>query len=373
MALTQKGHNITLLYVEDDAATRKQVMRLFELSGYSCIAAENGREGREHYRRYRPDIVITDIMMPIMNGLEMAHDIRSEDPDAQFIIMTAFGETSYLLEAIDIGISQFVSKPVEFQKLLAAVKRCAHTLKLKAEAEHARHLEAVSILAGGMAHDFNNLLQVILGYISLAKINTEAGSKVYEYLENAEKGSDQAHELGQRLLTLATGSDDFKQTKSMAPLILDTVNSALNGTTISCNMDLQPDIPTAHVDEAQMRQVMYHLTENALDAMPHGGVLRVTAHSQSVTAADDFILPPGNYLHITFNDTGRGISDEDLPKIFDPYFSSKDMGNKKGQGLGLTACYSIIRRHGGLLTAESRLGEGTTIHIWLPAASSDNP
>lgn len=371
MARIQEGQTITLLYVEDDTPTRKQVTRLLELSGYSCIVAENGREGLDLYRQRTPDIVLTDIKMPGMNGLEMARAIRLEFPEAQFIIMTAFGETNYLLEAIDIGVSQFVSKPVEFQKLQAAIARCIQTIKLKTEAQRSRHLEAVSILAGGMAHDFNNLLQVILGYISLAKMNTESGSKVYEYLGLAEKGSDQARELGQRLLTLANSSGSVKQTGPLAPLIKTSVNAMLCGTAITPIFDMQPEVPDAYFNEMQIRQVVTHLVENAKDAMPHGGILRVSARGQVISNGDGFMLPPGEYLHFTFNDNGTGIPADILPKIFDPYFSSKEMGNTKGQGLGLTVCYSIITRHGGMITAESVMGEGSTLHIWLPAAQGD--
>lgn len=371
MIQKQEGHNITLLYVEDDHPTRMQVMRLLEISGYHCIAAENGRDGCELYRQHLPDIVLTDIQMPIMNGMEMARNIRAEYPDAQIILMTAFGETNCLLEAIDIGVNQFISKPVEFQKLLAAITRCVQAIKLKSLTQHARHLEAVSILAGGMAHDFNNLLQVILGYITLAKMGTEAGSKPYEYLIMAEKGSDQARELGQRLLTLANGNDSLKHTNHLVPLIKAAVNSALSATDITPEFNLPPETPYVLYNETQMMQVISHLIENAKDAMPHGGTLHVAAHAQVISSTDAIMLPPGDYLHITFNDSGKGISGDALQKIFDPYFTSKDMGNRKGQGLGLTVCYSIIHRHGGLISAESQPGEGTTIHIWLPATQGD--
>ena len=371
MSPSQEGHNITLLYVEDDIPTRMQVMRLLELSGYRCIVAENGREGCELYRQHSPDIVLTDIQMPVMNGLEMARDIRAAFPEAQFILMTAFGDTSYLLEAIDIGVNQFISKPVEFQKLLAAIERCLHAIRLNTMAKHARHLEAVSILAGGMAHDFNNLLQVILGYITLAKMSSESGSKPYEYLGQAEAGMDQARGLGQQLLHLANGSACATSIHHLAPLIRSTVNSALNGSDICPEFDLPAGLPAVQFNEAQMLQVFSHLTENAKDAMPHGGTLQVTAKTQTISATDGIMLPPGDYLHITFNDSGRGIPGDALQQIFDPYFTGKEMGCRKGQGLGLTVCYSIIRRHGGLITAESRLDEGATIHIWLPASRSD--
>lgn len=372
MIRTQEGHNISILYVEDDSSTRAHVIRLLELHGYHCIAAENGQEGRELYRQHTPEIVLTDIMMPVMNGLEMARDIRADYPDAEFIFMTAFGETTYLLEAIDIGVSQFVSKPVEHRKLLSAIARCVTTIKLKAESQRTKHLESISILAGGLAHDFNNLLQVILGYISLAKMSTDDGCKVIEYLKMAEKGSDQARELGQRLLNLSNGGHSLTQTDSLAPLIIACVNTALSGMDIHCEFDLPIDIPHVCYNEAQLLQLISHLVENAKDAMPHGGSLRVSANSRMISNADGITLPPGSYLHISFADSGKGIAEHALTKIFDPYFTSKDMGSRKGQGLGLTVCHSIIRRHGGMISAESRVGAGTTIHIWLPAAQRND-
>jgi signal transduction histidine kinase len=121
-----------------------------------------------------------------------------------------------------------------------------------------------------------------------------------------------------------------------------------------------------------MQQVISHLAENAREAMPLGGTLRVAAHGQAISSSDGLILPPGDYLHLVLKDSGSGIPDDVLPKVFDPYFSTKAMGSKKGQGLGLTVCYTIIRGHGGMITAESAPGGGATIHIWLPAATAGN-
>jgi signal transduction histidine kinase len=286
--------------------------------------------------------------------------------------MTAFGETKYLLEAIDIGVSQFVSKPVEFRKLLAAITHCSNTIKLKTEVQHARHLEAISILAGGIAHDFNNLLQVVMGYISLAHMHADPDSKNFEYLTMALKGVDQARDLGLRLTTLAKGNDSPKQTKSIEPIIISTINAAFSNTNIRCEFNLPADIPTVHFNEEQLQQVISHLAENARDAMPLGGILRIAAHGQAISSSDGLMLPPGDYLHLTFTDSGTGIPADVLPKVFDPYFTTKDMGSKKGQGLGLTVCNTIIRGHGGMISAESAPGNGTTIHIWLPAATEEN-
>lgn len=372
MTDVQQQNAVRILYVEDDEATRAQISRLLEKRGFACLIAKNGQEGLELFRHHTPDIVLSDIMMPLMNGLEMAREIRRDNPDTLFTFITAFSETRYLLEAIDIGVSQFVVKPVEFDKLLNALARCVSIVTLRAEARRVRHLEAIGIMAGGMAHDFNNLLQVILGYVSLAKAGSDPGSKPYSYLEMAEKGSVQAKELGQLLLTFAKGGQGTMHPASLEPLIITGAQTVVSGTNVTAAFDLAPNCPKVPFDESLMRKVIANLTINAVESMPQGGKLQVSARSHAITPGDGIALPPGDYLHIMFSDTGRGIPHEHLDKIFDPYFSSKEMGNKKGQGLGLAVCNSIIRKHGGLISAESHPGEGATFHIWLPAAEKDH-
>lgn len=122
---------ISLLYVEDEAATREQVSRVLASRGYRLIVAENGEQGLEFFREQSPDIVLTDIMMPRLDGLEMSRAIRELSPEAQIACMTAFSDTSYLIEAIDIGVNQFVLKPVEFQRLFTALDRCQEVVELR--------------------------------------------------------------------------------------------------------------------------------------------------------------------------------------------------------------------------------------------------
>ena len=121
--------NVTLLYVEDDTATREMVTKTLQMNGFNCSVAKNGREGLELYRRHLPEIVLSDIMMPVMGGLEMARAIRSEFPDAQFIFTTARGDSKSILEAIDIGVNQYVVKPLELSKLMAAISRCVTIIR----------------------------------------------------------------------------------------------------------------------------------------------------------------------------------------------------------------------------------------------------
>ncbi len=367
---------VSLLYIEDESATREQVARVLSSRGYRLILAENGKQGLDAYREHLPDITLTDIMMPQMNGLEMARQIRTINPEAQIVCMTAFSETDYLIEAIDIGVNQFVLKPVEFSRLLKALDHCHEIVNLRKrhrilEAEHQRvgKLEAIGVLAGGIAHDFNNLLQVILGYVSLARMSADPNSRTAELLKIAENTSGTARELGKRLLTFAKGGDAFKELTDLPPLIKDVLSAELDGSSVSYEADLPDDLPRMDIDVAQFRLVIAHLLINARESMPQGGTLQVTASTCNLAAKNEFALSQGEYLHLVFKDSGCGITPENLPKIFDPYFSTKQMGSQKGMGLGLALCHSIIRHHSGRIQAVSEPGKGTTIHVFLPVST----
>jgi signal transduction histidine kinase len=159
------------------------------------------------------------------------------------------------------------------------------------------------------------------------------------------------------------------QMMSLTPFITSCVRDALSGAAVTSVFDLPADLPPVMLDVGQMQLVISHLTANAVEAMPQGGMLQVVARESSISDESDLPLSPGNYVHITFSDTGNGIPPEILPKIFDPYFTTKKMGVNKGQGLGLSVCHSVIHRHGGLIRANSSAGAGATFNIWLPVAA----
>lgn len=222
------------------------------------------------------------------------------------------------------------------------------------------------MLAAGISHDFNNLLTMVVGYIELAKQDVDPDSDAYQYLEMSETSSAQAINLGRQLQAIAHCGDVKQQTISLAPLITLGVNEALQGSPVTREFDLPPALPPITVCVSQIHQIITQLTVNAREAMPQGGVLRISVRAGSVSTTDTLPLSPGDYLRITFRDTGIGIPPENLQRIFDPYFTTKSMGNRKGQGLGLALCHAIIRRHKGLILAESPAGQGSTFQIWLP-------
>ena len=235
--------------------------------------------------------------------------------------------------------------------------------RMEKEMIKAQKLESLGVLAGGIAHDFNNLLTGILGNISLAKMYVDPAAKVCKRLEEAEKASERARDLTRQLLTFSKGGTPVKNTASMAQILTDCANFALRGANVKCDFDLSGDLWAVEVDEGQMSQVVNNLIINAGHAMPDGGIITVRAENVMIGCDTTLPLQKGRYIWISIQDKGIGIPEEHLPKIFDPYFTTKE----KGSGLGLATVYSIIQNHDGYIGVESTVGDGTVFHLYLPA------
>lgn len=243
---------------------------------------------------------------------------------------------------------------------------------MEAELIKARNLESLGVLAGGIAHDFNNLFQGLLGNLSLAKMCTPETSDAYPFLQAAEKVYVAASTLTNQLLAFSSGGISIRADLKLGDLVREEVEATLQGSPVVAEFDLAHDPWVVHVDPLQLRQVVRHLVQNARDAMPSGGRLRVTVANETLKPRKnrESSLAIGNYVRISFQDQGGGISQENLPRIFDPYFSTKERGVQKGMGLGLPLCDTIIRKHGGVISVESTPGQGATFNVRVPAVVS---
>ncbi len=218
--------------------------------------------------------------------------------------------------------------------------------------------------AGGIAHDFNNILTAILGNLSLAKSESHPEDRIFGRLDDAEKACLRAKGLTLQLLTFSKGGAPIRKTTSLPEIIRDSCEFALRGSDVLSEFSLKEDLWTAEVDAGQISQVISNLVINANQAMPQGGILRVQGENVVIRKDDGLPLPEGEYIKISLTDQGVGISPDHLPKIFDPYFTTK----QKGSGLGLATTYSIVKNHGGLITVTSEEEIGTTFRIYLPAS-----
>jgi len=242
--------------------------------------------------------------------------------------------------------------------------------RLELQLEQTKKMEAVGTLAGGLAHDFNNILTAIMGNISLAQMHTSPDDKVFRFLNETEKALKRGRELTQKFIIFSKGGELEKHVTTIANLIKSTSKLSLEGSNIEYECLFPDDLWQVEIDEIQMSQVMSILIANTKDAQPGGGFVKIWA--ENVTIERDNMgtgLPQnkGNYVKVYIQDMGVGIPEEHLPRIFDPYFSTKTNWTQKGMGLGLATVYAIILRHDGSIHVESEEGIGTTVHIYLHA------
>ncbi len=237
------------------------------------------------------------------------------------------------------------------------------------EQQRISKLNSLGVLAGGLAHDFNNLLTTILGNVFVAKLRMVPQDPLTQNLEQAEQACLRAKELTQQLLTFAKGGAPIKTSIELGDLLRKSAIFALSGSSISCHFDIPDDLWPVDADASQLRQAIQNISINARQAMPQGGhffirVANTALHTPARLPSPH--LPTGNYITISFEDQGTGITDQDLPNIFDPYFTTKTGAS----GLGLATAHSIIQQHQGHISVHSNVGQGTTFTVYLPSSYS---
>jgi len=245
--------------------------------------------------------------------------------------------------------------------------------RLETQLIQSQKIEAIGTLAGGIAHDFNNLLMGIQGNASLMLLDIDSSHPYYEKLENIEHCVQSGAELTRQLLGFARGGKYEVKPINFNELIKRT--SMIFGRTkkeIKIYSKYQKYIWTVEADSEQIEHVLLNLYVNAWQAMPEGGELYL--QSENVTLLDEeyvrpFNAEPGRYVKISITDTGEGMDEETRKRVFDPFFTTRDMG--RGTGLGLASAYGIIRNHGGIINIYSEKGEGTTFNIYLPASEKE--
>ena len=240
---------------------------------------------------------------------------------------------------------------------------------LESQLMHATKMESIGTLAGGIAHDFNNILMGIQGCASLMLYDIQdKKDKNYVRLSNIEQYVQSGAELTRQLLGFArAGKYQVKPTDLNLLIEKSTSMFGRAKKEVDIRKLLQEDLWPSNVDQGQIQQVLLNLYVNAWQAMPGGGVLTIETRNVSISPsqARELDLKRGSYVKITVSDTGIGMNEEILQRAFDPFFTTKEKG--RGTGLGLASAYGIIKNHDGTIRVYSRVGEGSTFELYLPA------
>ena len=243
--------------------------------------------------------------------------------------------------------------------------------RLQAQLQQSQKMEAIGTLAGGIAHDFNNILAIILGYAELASNEVPDSNPISGALEEIFKASIRARDMIRQLLAFSRKAEEESSPIDMAPIIKESMKMLRSAmpTSVEFKLHISNHLCSLMGDAAQINQIVMNLVTNAVDAMSKiGGVLDVTLNNiilQQEKTCFDRVLYPGPYVRLRMRDTGEGIEPEIMDRIFEPYFTTKEVG--KGTGMGLSVIHGIVKRNGGGILVESELGKGTVFEIYFPA------
>jgi signal transduction histidine kinase len=403
-----------VLVVDDDDGGRYLKAHLLRKSGYDVAGAGTGRAALQHCETASPDLVLLDMRLPDIDGIDVCRQIKANFPGIAVLHTSAAITSSHdRALALEGGADGFLIEPIEPEELLASVKallrlrgaeqalrRMNETLEVavvertsalteanrqleiesaeRRKAEellwHSQKLEAVGQLTGGIAHDFNNLLAVIVGSLEVIRAAFESDgelprARILRLLKASEAATDRATKLTQQLLAFARRSTLQLEVVTLDEVIVGCepfLRRAL-GETIALTLSFEPRLWPCRIDAAQFEAALLNLVVNARDAMQSGGKLEIAVSNSKIDAAgarQAAELSEGPYVMVRVTDTGTGMDPDVAARAFEPFFTTKDIG--KGTGLGLSQVYGFIKQSGGHVAVDTKIGSGTTFRLYLP-------
>ena len=331
-----------------------------------------------------PLLIMLDYQLSKMTGKEFLETLAGQCALPPFIIMTGHGNETIAVEMMKLGAIDYLIKDSVFLDLLPSVVEQAvtniktqHKLamvekereKLQEQLNQAQKMEAIGTLAGGIAHDFNNILTAILGYAEMSLDYIPASNPAHTMIPEVIKASLRARDLVKQILDFSRKSVTDRFPIQMHLLVKEAIKllRASIPTTIEIKQEINAECGYVLADPTQIHQVLMNLCTNATQAMEDGGELLVGLDCVTLDheeLAKEPELTPGPYIRLTVTDTGTGMDQATLTRIFEPYFTTKSLG--KGSGMGLAVVHGVVKRHGGMIRVTSEVGKGTSFTIFFP-------
>ncbi|HDD45140.1 MAG TPA: response regulator [Candidatus Desulfofervidus auxilii] len=371
-----------LLLIDDEEPVREILSLSLRSDGYEVITAGDGEEGIRLFQQEKPPIVLTDIKMPGMDGIEVLKKIKQIDPETEVIIITGHGDMDLAIQSLKLEASDFITKPIKDEALAIALKRAIkrremrqklneYTTSLENKVREAieeirikemqlfqsRKLAALGTLLAGVAHELNNPLSNI--YTSCQILLEEIESPDLDFkkqlLKQIEEQTNKARNIVRSLLEFSRQREFKKEILNLKEIMEETIGFVQGQIPPKVEMIIEiPDDIEIYADKQHIEQAFLNIITNAIQAIPDKGTVSIKAS----------VDKDKGVVNIEFKDTGVGIEPDILPRIFDPFFTTKEVG--EGSGLGLFITHEIIERHQGHIAVESEVGKGTTFLIKMP-------
>ena len=360
----------TILVVDDDRDMVDGIKLGLEMENYKVLTAYDGEEALKLMERTPPDLILADVIMPRMDGYTLFERIRQHPywKAIPFIFITSKGEEKDIRAGRELGSDDYITKPFEIEDLLAAIRSrlkrkveiqevCAREAEdLKEHLSYAQRMAALGLLSASFAHEIGNILTGVIGYAEILRRQMERGEPSLEDLDRLITQTERAVNLARSALNF---SRRRKSGRKMAFVpeavehVLALMEHRLRRNRVKVKKEFKHRLPPVQFDPNELEQVLLNLILNAIQAMPDGGELEIKAQRVE------------EHLLMEVRDTGVGISSEDLRRIYEPFFTTKE--DNGGTGLGLYICRYIIEKYGGEIDVESEAGKGTVFYLKLPA------
>jgi signal transduction histidine kinase len=352
-----------VLIIDDEEPIRKVLGMYLRSKDYEVLTAADGKEGMEVFEKERPPIVLTDIRMPGINGIEVLEKIKQMAPETEVIVVTGHGDMDLAIQALQLDASDFITKPVGNEALSVALRRAEERLDtrrmLKASHDYLRQAEkliAIGKISDKLAHEIRNPLTVIGGLTDRLK------KKARQCLDGEHYTDIISHEIT-RLenlvndILLYSGEVPLNKTEVNINKLINEVlllfDRDLTERGISVRTSFGDNIPLIRGDKEKLQEVFINILINALHSMGKGGNLTVRTDRVHENTAKT--------VKVVISDTGKGIPETIINKVFDPFFTTKTVGS----GLGLTVAREITKRHNGTMVIQSEVGKGATVIVEL--------
>ncbi len=383
MSDSNKDKNVQVLLVDDERHFREILAKRLVQRGITTLEASGGEDALKLLEKNAIDVIVLDVKMPGMNGIETLRLVKEKYPSIEVIMLTGHASTRDGVDGIKSGAFDYLTKPVEFEQLLRKIRQAEHKIRrseaAKKEAEFREHIKqkmainerlvALGTIAAGVAHEINNPLAIIkdaAGWVKqiLAKpemVDIPRKADFEKALDRIDSSTDRARRITQQLLQVVkTQSSEAVDPANMKEVDLRKlvgecialVELEASYKKINISLETSGETPIVQTDPYQLAQVLLNLLTNAIQATGEGGRICVAVHASQKQA------------EVTIQDTGCGIPKEHLDKIFEPFFSTKTAG--EGTGMGLYISRNIVSKLGGKMTVERQPGKGTAFIISLP-------
>jgi len=381
----------TILVIDDELGPRMSIEMIFQKT-HRVLPATGGEEGLQLLSENEVDVVILDIRMPNISGVEVLEEIKRTDPLIPVIMLTGYGTLATAQKAVRLGAFDYISKPFDVHALKKVVtsaldkKRLDYRAqknieglsslnnKLKKDLENSARLAELGKISASYIHELKNPLTAIIGYVQLLLMQVQNerksghlfGEDFENYLSIVEREITRCCRLSNNFLSFSTSNNLEMVPVNLNDLIRESMEvlapqAKVKDITIRQRLDSTLHAPVCNPDS--FKQVFLNIALNAIDALGEGDSLTIISRT-GIRAKNEDNQIDGK-LEVIFEDNGPGISEEDLEHIFESYFSTKD--NKNGNsGLGLAISKQIVENHGGKIEVTSELGRGTTVTISLP-------